>query len=479
MVNAIKEKIDSYDKERLIPLTEKMISWATAMQAISFLSEAYGFGDFIYDWFGSIVLAVVIAIAIAYVIEMSVFELVVYIADSFTIDNYWKIQDRIGRGLLVGAIVLLIGASIVSIFLSKKNVGIAINNRDIEDKVNIDEIEESRRKELGNIVNLNANNYSDFKDVDKESRQLIKDEFAYKIQAQELEKEKWERKEKRSKLSYTTQKLNIDSKIASLKKDMSIKLQALSNKKLTKGEGLQEQYNKSTLLINQKYDKKILAATAKNEKNYKKKENNYWYFALFFESIAGLSVIAFICLRVFVQFALAKSEIRREVNTSPTAFQSGILKDLGKLSILWLTRKWHNKIRSKISEYEELIPIENNGAFMKTENEKPENHKIKKEHTIKKKEYKPSKTSGVFAPVTVLKPRLFGKKSKKERIMKHPLKQYTYEERNNLKGNIRSRKSRLAKFIEKGAAPEVIREQQDVIDAFEEQLERLLKSKVG
>ena len=62
-----------------------------------------------------------------------------------------------------------------------------------------------------------------------------------------------------------------------------------------------------------------------------------------------------------------------------------------------------------------------------------------------------------------------------ERIVRHKIKRYKKSEEKELRGNIRSRKSRLRKMVENGADSETIDRQKSAIDGLEKQLERITK----
>lgn len=492
----LKEGFSKY-LNRLAPSIVVLTFLCYLAQAVSFFSETFGIYAFMVDMTGSIWFSLLVSVTIALMIELAVLELVIYIADSFAEKDYWKNADQMSKGLVIFAILILSFATYFSMFLSKKNIGIAARGKKITKDINIADIEEKRKQELQGIIDLSSGNYNKFDNIVNQSRDLINDEFDSEIEAQQVEKEKWERKEQRSGLSYTTQKLNIDARIAKLKKERAVKLQSLSSKELSTGENFQGSFKESTLLINQKYDKEVEEAKSANLESKRKQEQDREWYASFLENLAAYSVIIFIVARVFIQFGQAKSGIVRVNYLSPTFFKSGLIPKLITLLNLYLTRDLHNWVIDKISSFDELKEIEtftvlddvdSSDTSRDTNGDSSLNSKVVSISSDTKKKSKVSnmgdKTKKYTKSIGIDYSLRGTNRGSDSTVVRHKRKKYSPSEIKNLKGNLRKKKSRLRLYKEENKNKmtdqkrQSIERQQNAIADLESQLESI-NAKVG
>ena len=390
------EKVSKFNQ--VAPLIEKMAKFGFICQGISFISESYGTGNFIYNDTLSFLapplaflLALSIALPISLVIEYAVYELVIFCTSCLAKGDFLSNSGKY-KVLFLIAFTVLSAATITSVFLSKKSITFAFTHKDIKEKIDIGVIEGQRKIDLEKIENRLMDQSKEDGRLSDKRKDNINQKYKALIDAQNLELSVWERKEKREKKSYTTRKLIVKKKIADLEKSKAEDLLDYNNGLLAHNRDFSDLLKGELKVINDKYDTKIKAANASNSQNEQtRKEVNSW-FAFFLRNIAGLSVIGFITSRVWVQLAYEEAGIRRKNYYTPSFFESSVLEDVMMFLKLLVIRWIQNPIRSYIKSSPTLLKLEDSGKFVDLKEHKEEIDRIKaeaeQEAKIKKQEAK-------------------------------------------------------------------------------------------
>ncbi len=356
------------------PLSVVFSRFGFLCQFISFFSEGYGVYGFLFEnlpelpYRAKLGIAIGISLLIALLMEVLTFQLVTYSTKSFFTD-YFKFKKATLIEWLKVSIPLIVLIVIIyfSYTVSKRNITFAVAANHVEDVLDLERYDQRADRKEGDIK---ANYQSDKKDLDnsyQDRKNLTEKSYQSKIDALEGEITILQRLEVREVKSYRSRKMFFQKRINEARQQMADELKLLK-----------EQFDKDLKASKNKRDTALEKAgttiaadkakdTKRNDEALEAKKRRNTWIGQFLRELAGLSVFGFVFSRFWVVISFISTGIEEKNYFKPTFFQTGIIRDFFLLSLVWLTRKPHNAIRTRLAKFPALIPIQEQGAVISIE----------------------------------------------------------------------------------------------------------------